>query len=113
MCRYRRITMDITNRLKALPPYVFAEIDRKKKAAIEAGRDIINLGIGDPDRPTPAKILGFIKEAADKPENHNYPIGRGGKMFLQSVVKWMQKRFGVTVTEAETMCVIEIGRAHV
>ncbi|MCX5648487.1 MAG: LL-diaminopimelate aminotransferase, partial [Planctomycetota bacterium] len=46
-----------SDRLKALPPYLFAEIDRKKKAAIAAGRPVINLGIGDPDTPTPKFII--------------------------------------------------------
>jgi LL-diaminopimelate aminotransferase len=98
--------MELADRLKKLPPYIFAEIDRKKKAAIEAGKSIINIGIGDPDRPTPAKILEFIKEAADKKENHPYPIGNGSGLFKEAVVKWMQKRFGVSVSKSEVMALI-------
>ncbi len=98
--------MDVAKRLKKLPPYIFAEIDRKKKAAIEAGKSIINIGIGDPDRPTPKKILDFIKEAADNTANHTYPIGKGSKVFKQAVVKWMSKRFGVTVNDSEVMALI-------
>lgn len=98
--------MDYSNRLKALPPYVFVEIDKKKKAAIEAGRKIINLGIGDPDRATPKRILDYIKEAADKAANHQYPIGRGSKMFKQAVMTWMDRRFDVDLKESEVMALI-------
>jgi LL-diaminopimelate aminotransferase len=98
--------MDYSNRMKALPPYIFVEIDKKKKAAIAAGRKIINLGIGDPDRPTPKRILDYIKEAADKAANHQYPIGRGSKMFKQAVVTWMDRRFDVDVNENEVMALI-------
>jgi len=98
--------MEYSDKLKALPPYVFVEIDKKKKAAIEAGRKIINLGIGDPDRPTPKRILDFIKEETDKASNHQYPIGRGSKNFRHSVIKWMEKRFGVGLKETEVMAVI-------
>jgi LL-diaminopimelate aminotransferase len=98
--------MDYSDRLKALPPYIFVEIDKKKKAAIAAGRNIINLGIGDPDRPTPKRILDYIKEAADRASNHQYPIGRGSKMFRQAVMTWMDRRFGVKINENETMALI-------
>jgi len=98
--------MDISERLKRLPPYIFAEIDKKKKAAIDAGRPVINIGVGDPDRPTPKKILDFIKEASDNPKNHPYPFGRGGKQFKDAVCAWMKKRFGVEVKDTEVMALI-------
>jgi len=98
--------MELSDRLKVLPPYVFAEIDKKKKAAKEEGRDIINLGVGDPDRPTPKKILEFIKKASDNAGNHQYPMGRGSRIFLDAVARWMKKRFGVEVNEKEILCVI-------
>jgi LL-diaminopimelate aminotransferase len=98
--------MEYSDRYTQLPPYVFAELSRKKKAAIEAGRKIIDLGIGDPDRPTPKKILDFIKEEADKPENHKYPIGSGSKTFKKAVCDWMQRRFDVEVNSGEVMALI-------
>jgi LL-diaminopimelate aminotransferase len=98
--------MDFSSRMKQLPPYVFAELSRKKKAAVEAGRKIIDLGIGDPDRPTPKRIIDYIKEAADKAENHQYPIGRGSKIFLSAVTGWMKKRFNVSLNDSEVMAVI-------
>jgi LL-diaminopimelate aminotransferase len=98
--------MDYSERLKKLPPYIFVEIDKKKKKAIEEGRDIINLGIGDPDRPTPKKILDFIKQATEKNENHKYPIGRGSKIFKEAIKVWMDKRFDVGVSYDEIIVLI-------
>ncbi|MBV8315824.1 MAG: LL-diaminopimelate aminotransferase, partial [Planctomycetaceae bacterium] len=54
-------------RLQKLPPYLFAEIDKKKKAALAAGRDVINLGVGDPDRPTPAAIIRSLQHHVENP----------------------------------------------
>ena len=54
-----------SERLQKLPPYLFAEIDRKKKAAIAAGKDVINLGVGDPDRPTPKPIIESLQKNAE------------------------------------------------
>src|SRR4051812_42704809 len=59
-------------RLQKLPPYLFAEIDRKKKAALAAGRDVINLGVGDPDRPTPRPIIESLQKNAEVPAFHQY-----------------------------------------
>ena len=98
--------MEINNRVKSLPPYIFIELDKKKKAAIAAGRDILNLGIGDPDRPTPGRIIDNFRESVGKPSNHQYPIGRGSAVFKQAVMKWMKKRFDVGITDSETMCLI-------
>ncbi|HUX17322.1 MAG TPA: LL-diaminopimelate aminotransferase, partial [Phycisphaerae bacterium] len=66
-----------SDRLKALPPYLFAEIDRKKKAAIAAGRPVINLGIGDPDTPTPKFIIEAMQRAVEDPATHQYALDRG------------------------------------
>lgn len=98
--------MDYSERLKKLPPYIFVEIDKKKKKAIEEGREIINLGIGDPDRPTPEKILNYIKEASYKSENHKYPIGRGSQIFKDAIITWMDKRFNVGVKNDEIVALI-------
>jgi len=98
--------MEFSNKVKSLPPYVFVELSKKKKQALKEGRKIIDLGIGDPDKPTPEKILNFIKEATIKPENHQYPIGRGSKIFIESIINWMKKRFNVTVQENEILALI-------
>jgi LL-diaminopimelate aminotransferase len=98
--------MEFSDKIKSLPPYVFVELSKKKKQAIKEGRKIIDLGIGDPDKPTPQKILNFIKEATMKPENHQYPIGRGSKIFIDSIIEWMKKRFNLTIKENEVLVLI-------
>jgi LL-diaminopimelate aminotransferase len=98
--------MEFSKNLKSLPPYVFIELDKMKKAAREQGRDIIDLGIGDPDRPTPARIIENFKVSVQKPANHQYPIGRGSRVFKDAVAAWMKKRFDVAVTDKENMCLI-------
>jgi LL-diaminopimelate aminotransferase len=81
--------------LRALPPYLFIEIDKKKKAALAAGVDLVDLGVGDPDKPTPAVLLKALKKAADKPANHQYPLGSGMPAYRQTVAAWFKRRFGV------------------
>jgi len=58
-----------SKRLQSLPPYLFIEIDRKKRQAIAEGRDIINLGVGDPDQPTPSFIVEAMRQARGDPAN--------------------------------------------
>ncbi|MBE3069631.1 MAG: LL-diaminopimelate aminotransferase [Planctomycetes bacterium] len=90
-----------SDRLKALPPYLFAEIDRKKKAAIAAGRPVIHLGIGDPDTPTPAFIVEAAQKAVADPATHPYALDRGDAGFRRAIAAFFAKRFGVTL-DAET-----------
>ena len=85
------------DRLKKLPPYLFAEIDKKKKAAMAAGRDVINLGIGDPDLPTPDFIIEALKKAAHDPKNHQYALDEGSPKFRQTIADWYRQRFGVSL----------------
>jgi len=82
-------------RLKRLPPYLFAEIDRIKNELIEKGERVISLGVGDPDIPTPKRIVNFMKKAVTKKEYHQYPFGKGLKIFREAITKWYKKRFGV------------------
>jgi len=89
-----------SDRLKALPPYLFAEIDRKKKAAIAAGRPVINLGVGDPDTPTPKFIIEAMQRAVEDPATHQYALDRGDAGFRETISRWFQKRFGVRLNPA-------------
>jgi LL-diaminopimelate aminotransferase len=88
------LAMEISNRLKAIPPYVFAEIDKKRQAVVARGVDVINLGIGDPDQPTPPHIVEAMKKALDNPANHKYPPFGGLPEYKQAVAEWMETRFG-------------------
>ena len=82
-------------RLQKLPPYLFVEIDRKKRDAAARGLDIINMGIGDPDLPTPDPIVQKLAAAATNPANHRYPDSEGMPEFRQAVSEWYQRRFNV------------------
>ena len=95
-------------RIQELPPYLFAEIDRKKRAAQAKGVDLIDLGIGDPDIPTPGRIIESLTETATKPANHRSPSSSGMMAFRQAVADWYGRRFGVTL-DAATEVVSLIG----
>jgi LL-diaminopimelate aminotransferase len=99
----------VASRLDKIPPYLFAEIDKKRLAAIEKGVDIINLGIGDPDKPTPAHIVAEMHQAIDDPSTHNYPPYAGTKEFREAAVKWFTKRFDLSQFNPDTECVGTIG----
>src|SRR4051794_27720544 len=84
-------------RLQKLPPYLFAEIDRKKKAALAAGRDVINLGVGDPDRPTPRPIIESLQHHVENPAFHQYALDQGAPELRQSIAAFMKSRYGVAL----------------
>lgn len=90
----------VAQRLSKLPPYLFAEIDRLKQEAIRRGMDIVNLGVGDPDLPTPSHIIARMQEASADPRHHQYPSYEGMLSFRQTVADWYSKRFGVTLDPA-------------
>ncbi len=87
-------------RIQKLPPYLFAEIDRLKREVAARGTDLINLGIGDPDTPTPPHIVEALRRSAGNPANHRYPDYEGLLSFRQAAARWMQSRYGVAVDPA-------------
>jgi len=100
---------------KKLPPYLFAQLDQKIEAAKAKGVDIISLGVGDPDLPTPKPIVDTMVAAVQDPSTHNYPPYQGTKAFRDAAARWMQKRFGVSVDgNSETLALIgaKEGLAH-
>jgi len=102
-------------RLTKLPPYLFSEIDKAKQKAIEQGVDIINLGIGDPDKPTPEIIINALAKASAKPENHQYPSYAGLLDLRREFCAYMKRRFGVSLdpaTEALALIGSKEGIAH-
>ena len=103
-------------RIKTLPPYLFAAIDDMKQRAMARGVDIINLGVGDPDLPTPAPIIERLREAAADPAHHQYPSYDGMLSFRTAVANWYKKRFHVTAdptSEVLTLIGSKEGIAHV
>lgn len=101
--------MQFAKRLEKIPPYLFAEIDRKRNELIAKGIDIINMGVGDPDKPTPAHILQAMHEAIEDPATHNYPPYQGTQEFREAAVQWMEKRFGVKGLDPDQEIVSSIG----
>src|SRR4030065_83691 len=102
-------------RIEELPPYLFAEIDQRINELKSKGVDVIDLGIGDPDIPTPANIIDALKAAADDPENHRYPSYVGMLSYREAVSHWYGKRFGVKLdpqSEALTLIGSKEGIAH-
>jgi LL-diaminopimelate aminotransferase len=102
-------------RLQALPPYVFAELDRMKQEQIKKGVDIISLGIGDPDLPTPPHIIAALAKAAADPANHQYPSYEGMLGFRKAAADWYRARFGVALdpaTEVLTLIGSKEGIGH-
>ena len=86
-----------SDRLQKLPPYLFAEIDKKKKAAIAAGKDVINLGVGDPDKPTPRPIIESLKKNVENPAFHQYALDQGAAELRQSIASFCNRRYGLTL----------------
>ena len=86
-------------RLTRIPPYLFAEIDRKVQEKKRSGVDVISLGIGDPDLPTPGRIVNVLQEAAADPDNHRYPSYFGLAELRSAIAGWYRERFGVTEGE--------------
>ncbi len=89
-----------SNRLNALPPYLFVEIDRAKREAIAAGKDVINLGVGDPDRPTFDFIVDAMAKAIRDPANQCYPFDEGVPQFRTAAADFLQARYGVQLDSA-------------
>jgi len=111
------VKIELSDKLKKLPPYLFIEIDKMKKKALADGVDIINLGIGDPDLPTLKPIIDEMAGEIYKPENHQYPLGSGLLDFKKAVSEWYKERYNVTLEPScETMALIGskegIGHIH-
>src|SRR6266849_2149425 len=79
-------------RLGRIPPYLFAEIDRKVQEKRRAGIDVISLGIGDPDLPTPGRIVRVLQETAADPSNHRYPSYYGLADLREAIARWYSER---------------------
>jgi len=103
-------------RLTKLPTYVFAELDELKAAARLRGADLIDLGMGNPDRPTPAPIVKAIQEAVANPKNHGYPDFKGKPALRQAISDWMKRRYQVEINpdnEVQPLIGSKEGLAHI
>jgi LL-diaminopimelate aminotransferase len=105
----------VARRVEALPPYLFAELDRKVAEKRAGGTDVISLGIGDPDRPTPRHVVEALQEAAEDPSTHRYPSYYGLPALRMAVARWYEERFGVELdpeTEVQPLIGSKEGIAH-
>lgn len=103
------------DRIKHLPPYLFAAIDKAKQEARAKGVDVIDLSVGDPDLPTPAHIIDALDRAARDTSNHQYPSYEGKLTFRTAVADWYKKTFGVDLDpqkEVLTLIGSKEGIAH-
>src|SRR6266516_6973525 len=91
----RNSTRAGARRLDLIPPYLFAEIDRKVQEKKRAGVDVISLGVGDPDMPTPSRIVSVLQEVASDPSNHRYPSYFGLAELREAIARWYSDRSGV------------------
>ncbi|MDD3315789.1 MAG: LL-diaminopimelate aminotransferase, partial [Syntrophaceticus sp.] len=108
--------MKVADRLALLPPYLFARIEQKIEELKEKNVDVLSLGIGDPDLPTPQHIIEALQEQAVNPENHQYPSSAGMLAFRRSVADWYQRRFSVELdpsAEVVTLIGSKEGIAHI
>lgn len=108
--------MRVARRIESLPPYLFAELDRKLAAKRAEGIDVISLGVGDPDLPTPDHIVEAMRDAIADPATHRYPSYYGSPDFRGAVAAWYSRRFGVELDpETEVMALIgsKEGIAHI
>lgn len=95
------IKVELADRLKSLPPYLFARIDEMKEEALSKGVDLIDISIGDPDLPTPAHIVDAMKKAVEKPEHHRYPSYAGMPSYREAVAQWYERRFNVKLDPSQ------------
>ncbi|MDQ7828265.1 MAG: LL-diaminopimelate aminotransferase [Armatimonadota bacterium] len=107
--------MSAARRLERIGAYLFADLDRKQEALQAQGVDVINLGVGDPDLPTPEHIVAALAEAARDPRTHRYPPYAGTREFREAVAAWYRRRFQVDLDpEREVLALIgsKEGLAH-
>jgi alanine-synthesizing transaminase len=95
-------------RIKRLPPYLFATLDKMKLEARRAGEDIIDFGMGNPDHASPPHVVEKLIEAAGKPQNHRYSTSRGIYKLRLAICDWYKRRFGVEL-DPDTEAVVTIG----
>jgi len=91
------VNIEFSNRLKALPPYLFAKIDEMKREVQSRGVDVLDFGVGDPESPTPAFIVDALKRGLEEKDYHLYPSYSGSAALKQTVAKWFEKRFSVSL----------------
>ena len=104
------------DRITSLPPYLFAEVDRAKQQKIREGVDVIDLGVGDPDTPTPDYVVDRLCRAVHDPATHQYPSYSGSHEFRDAAAEWCRDRFGLKLDPAREVITLigsKEGIAHI
>jgi LL-diaminopimelate aminotransferase len=96
----------MSERMGKLPPYLFVEIDKKKKELQEKGFEVISFGVGDPDMPTPSRIVEAMKDAIADPSLHHYPFGRGRKDFRKAIAEYYDRHYNASLDPESEVCVL-------
>ena len=99
--RRKAFSLEPPDRLKKLPPYLFVEVDRRKRELVAKGKDVIDLGVGDPDLPTPDFIIDELSRTARDSRNHRYALDAGMPELRETFSCWFEKRFRVKLDPAE------------
>lgn len=110
------LKIELADRLKKLPPYLFKELDRMRDEVRAKGLDIIDLGVGDPDKPTPKHIIDKLSDAANDPANHQYPSYTGMNDFRRSVAAWYERKYSIKMDPIAQVCTLigsKEGIAHI
>jgi LL-diaminopimelate aminotransferase len=110
------VSIEFADRVKRLPPFVFARIEELKREKQAQGIDVISFGVGDPDLPTSPAVLKALHESSLKPENSRYPSYTGMLSLRTAIAQWYEIRFGVTLdpkTEVLVLCGSKEGIAHI
>ncbi len=97
---------EFADRIKRLPPYLFAEIEKQIKEKKASGIDLISLSIGDPDLPPPQIVIDALKEESANPKNHNYSFSQGEPEFRQAITDWYKKRFDVDLAQDQVVALL-------
>ncbi|HRS06926.1 MAG TPA: LL-diaminopimelate aminotransferase [Candidatus Ratteibacteria bacterium] len=97
---------ELSKKMNELPPYLFAEIDKKRKSLISEGYEVISFGVGDPDLPTPKRVVEAMKRAVDDPSVYRYPFGKGRSDFRRAIADYYKKYSDVDLDFEKEICVL-------
>ena len=100
------MTFEFAERIKRLPPYLFAEIEKLIKGKKAQGVDLISLSIGDPDLPPPQFVVDTLKKEVSDLKNHNYSFSQGEPDFRQAVKEWYKNRFNVDLQADQVVALL-------
>jgi LL-diaminopimelate aminotransferase len=101
-----KMNAEFADRIKRLPPYLFAEIEKQIKDKKAAGVDLISLSIGDPDLPPPQLVIDALRTESENPKNHNYSFSQGEPDFREAVTEWYKKRFQVDLAQDQVVALL-------